>query len=40
MVFWIIAAIFLVACVSTSFMFYVIGCYSPRYLLADCAAFA
>ena len=33
-------AIFLVAYVSTSFMFYVIGCMSPRYLRADWAALA
>jgi len=40
MVFWIIAAIFLVACVSTSFMFCVMGCPSPRYFDADWAALA
>jgi len=39
-VFWIIAAIFFVAYVNTSFMFWVIGCMSPRYLRADWAALA
>ena len=40
MVFWMMFAIFLVACVSTSFMFCVMGWASPKYLDADWAALA
>ena len=39
-VFWMMPAIFLVAYASTSFIFWVIGCASPRYLDADWAALA
>ena len=40
MVFWMMFAIFLVAWDKTSFIFYVIGCPSPKYFEADWAAFA
>lgn len=40
MVFWMMFAIFLVACDKTSFIFYVMGCASPKYFEADWAAFA
>jgi len=40
MVFWMMPAIFFVACVSTSFIFCVMGCASPRYFAALWAAFA
>ena len=39
-VFWMMAAIFLVACESTSFIFCVIGCDSPKYLAELCADLA
>lgn len=39
-VFWMMAAIFFVAWLNTSFIFWVMGCASPRYLAADCAALA